>query len=118
MDAELAVEFMQGQRWPDFHEIGVDAGAEQLTEGVLHVMSAAVPKRTIKEKKKTHPWVNDRVVKLVAAKHAAEGTPQEDVKVAECSAGILEEFGAYAAGVRKELQGLPRGSKQWWRRAG
>ena len=118
MDHELAVDLMRSQSWPNVKEAGADASAEEITRGIADVMNTAVPKKNINEKKQTHPWVNSRVLQLVAAKYAAEGTPEEDAKVAECSAGMLEEFGKYAAGVREEMKGLPRGSKKWWRRAG
>ena len=69
----------------------VTEAAEWLTCKVLSVTEDWVPKRTVEEDKGTHPWLNERALKAVNAKHGAEGTIQgKDVSV-RCSEVILEE---------------------------
>jgi hypothetical protein len=91
-----------------------NAAAVMVTETILGYSKKFIPQRLISERKSTHPWLNDRVIKLVAAKRASEGTDFERQRRDECSAGILEEFGKYAAKERNHLSSLPRGAKLWW----
>ena len=66
--------------------------AKTLTEKVLQAVEKWVPKRTVKEKKSMHQWLNERVMKLVAEKHDAEGTEKEKEAAEACSKGVLEEY--------------------------
>jgi hypothetical protein len=54
------------------------------------------------------------VVKLVEAKHAAEGTPAEEEYNKRCSAGIVEEYCKYVSREREALQEMRPGAKGWW----
>ena len=95
---------------------GADANqcAQCLTETISELSRKFIPQRTLKERKSTHPWVNERIIKLVELKQAAEGTANEASRRAQCSAAILDEYGRYIARERKGLQELPRGAKAWW----
>ena len=97
----------------------LDAGdtsevADRMTRLVLSFAESRIPRKTITCQKKSHPWLNDRVVQLVATKHAASGTPHFAEAVQECSKGIVEEFMKYASEARKKLCEAKRGSKLWW----
>ena len=89
-------------------------GADRMKRLVLSYAETRIPRRTITCQKKSHPWLNDRVVQLVAKKHAASGTPDFAEAVQECSKGIVEEFTKYACEARKKLCEAKRGSKLWW----
>ena len=101
-------------KWNFLDTLDPDRGAEKLTETLLKALKEAVPERTLYEKKTTHPWLTEKAVQLVAAKHAAEGTEKEQEAVEECSAGLLEEYLAYVERVRGELATLKPGSKKFW----
>ena len=74
-----------------------------------------IPKRTMLTNEYAHPWINDKVRIMVAAKHAAEGTDKYKEAVRKCSEAIRDEFSKYVARVRKQLLELPPSSKQYWR---
>ena len=78
------------------------------------MLSECVPRRELVEKKRSHPWLTEGVLQLVAAKKAAAGTEQEKEAAAACSAGILAEYWAFVRRVRAELATLKAGSKKWW----
>jgi hypothetical protein len=81
---------------------------------ILELSARFIPKRTLKDRKTTHPWVNDRVVGLVREKRNAEGTEKEEEGRSRYSAGILEEYGKYIARERVKLLEMRRGAKGWW----
>ena len=75
-------------------------GADQLTRMILSSAALRIPQKTITCQRKSHTWLNDRVVELVAKKHAAKGTPDFAEAVLECSKGMAAEFAKYASGMR------------------
>ena len=81
---------------------GVDAniGAEQFTARVLELAGQFIPKRCLHERKSTHPWINETVLRAVREKLAAQGTDLERERQARkhCSACIMEEYCKYVAG--------------------
>ena len=50
---------------------------------------------TLKDRKSTHPWVNDRVLELVRKKRMKVGTQEAKAASQECSRGIKEEYEKY-----------------------
>ena len=105
---------MRNTSWDFLDTTGPDHGAQQLTDTVLELLRRWVPQRQLREKKSTHPWLNERVTQLVEAKKKAEGTTEEVVAAEACSQGVLEEYRAYVARTRAELDTLRAGSKKWW----
>ena len=91
-----------------------DTATTQLTETLLNLLGQCVEKKQLKETKSAHPWVNDTTLKLVAAKHAAAGTPHEAAATKACSDGILKEYQEYVRRAWDDIFRLPRGSKVWW----
>jgi hypothetical protein len=100
--------------WSWLESTDPNSGAQKLTDLILDCARHHIPQRTLREHKSTHPWVNDRVIKLVEAKRAAEGTDREVDCRDRCSAGLLEEYRKYVASERDALRALPRGKKAWW----
>ena len=94
-----------------------DLAQEELTAKILATARKYIPVSTEPIKKSTHPWMNERCLKLVAAKRAAEGTEAYKQRLEECSKGVLEEYQKYVETLRQELKKLPRSSKKWWKLA-
>ena len=69
-----------------------DAGAESITRETLRAAEMFIPRRMLKKRKSTHPWVNDRIVELVRLKQNAAGTEGAGLAMETCSAGIRTEF--------------------------
>ena len=97
--------------------LGIDytsKGTERMTRLVLSCATVRIPKRAITWESKSHPWLNDSIVQLVAKKHAGSGTPDFAEAVQECSKAIGEVSAKYAGEARKKLGDARRGSKLWW----
>ena len=101
-------------KWAYIHEESADVCAEQFTADVLSAAAQYIPKRIIKCRKSTHPWLNDHVLDLVESKKQAWGTDHEKQAQTECSQGILEAYHTHTGKVREELLCAKRGSKKWW----
>lgn len=101
--------------WSCLETMHPDDGAEHFTNTVIREAKCFIPVRTKVERTNTHPWINERCLALVAAKHAAMGTPQLATATAECSDGLLAEYQMFVARTRERLRCLARGSKKWWR---
>jgi hypothetical protein len=97
--------------------MSVDSGAEWLTQKILCAAEKCIPKGKLRERKSTHPWINDRVIELTKKKHDAAGTEEAHKAHEECSAGIKEEYAKYIDKERKRLKDEPRASKGWWSRS-
>ena len=116
MDVDMAQDALAECSWTQVVAGGADAGAQGLADTIMGVMQATMPRRTFTEKKSSHPWLNRRVLDLVARKQLAEGTVDEATAIRACSAGIMEEFQLHTAGVRKDMRSMQRGCKQWWKK--
>ena len=87
-----------------------------MTETILGVAHKIIPMFTLKERKSTHPRLNDEVRSLVKKKCDSEGTPGETEAREACSKGILEASATYAGKEKVQLLQLRRTSKGWWTR--
>ena len=105
---------LQNVDWDFLESCSPDEGAQALIDKVFNLMQACIPRRTFIEKKSSHPWLNDKVEKLVQKRQDAEGTSKEREEAESCSKGILEEYHKHLTRVRSELSTLKPGSKKWW----
>ena len=90
-----------------------DQATAHFTDFLLETARRFVPQELLEEKKRTHPWVNDRCKKALEAKQEAEGSSEYAEETQRCSKVFREEYQDYANTLRKKLKDLPRGSKQW-----
>ncbi len=65
------------QDWSYIETEDTNAAAARLTNEILGIAQERIPKRTLRDKKSTHPWLTDRVIELVQAKQEAVGTDAE-----------------------------------------
>lgn len=91
-----------------------DAAASPFTDMLVGFMARHISKRTLRERKSSHPWINDVALRLIAKKRDAFGTADEQNACDECSAGLRTEFGRHVERTKNDLQRLPRASKPWW----
>ena len=100
-----------------FH-ICPDEGARLIPETLLGHARRCTPKKRIVEQKSTQPWLNEVVLRAVADKKDAEGTPPEKEKAVERSSIVLRAYNGWVSEVHKELASMRQGSKAWWKREG
>jgi hypothetical protein len=100
--------------WDEIVTGQADQAAEALVETILQAAWKHIPRKEIKQRKCSHPWVNSRVLELVKQKHLAAGTPEARTAGEVCSAGVAEEFAKYVEKEKARLKEQPRASKGWW----
>ena len=91
-----------------------DRAEEHFTNTLLEATRRHIPSKKLKERKCTHPWLTEEVLKLVQKKRDAAGTPGEEEAAKECSNALFKEYKAWAQRTKEELASLKRGSKKWW----
>ena len=91
-----------------------DTASIYLANRISDVAELCVPKKQVREKKSTHPWLTNEVEDLVEAKRAAEGTPNEREAAEACSAGTLKQYMEFTKDSARKLSEIPAGSKGWW----
>ena len=91
---------------------------QKLTDYLLETAKVFVPKRVLKQRKSTHPWVNERcrkALEALEATQAVEGSEEHKEAVKTCDRAFQEERQKYEASLKEKLRALPKGSKRWWR---
>ena len=73
-----------------------------------------IPRCSIKEKKSSHPWLNQRSIDAIKRKNDAENTDRFQVETDKCTQVLMEERGRYITTLKEKLVSLPKGSKRWW----
>ena len=61
--------------WDHIADQCTSAAAKRITDTILRSANSCIPLTTLRSRKSSQPWLNDRSAALVDAKRAAEGTP-------------------------------------------
>ena len=107
---------LQEEDWSRISRMTPDNGASTLSETLLRHANCCIQKKRIVEKKTTHPWLSDAVVRAIADKRDAEGTPSEAEKAQACSDKVMTEYNIWVSSVHDDLANMQRGSKAWWKK--
>ena len=113
-DWEKMRDILENVEWAAMNTMTPDTAADYLSNTIISAAEQCIPKRTLQQKKSTHPWLTGEVEELVEAKRAAEGTPHEREAAEACSDGILKKFLEFTSTCAEKLQQLRAGSKGWW----
>ena len=100
--------------WSAMDEKDADAAAEYMTTTLMMNAERLIEKKTIRFRKSTHPWVNERVREAVRAKQLAQTREESRAAAAECSSVIRSERERWTSRVQEEMRSLPSSSKLWW----
>ena len=68
---------------------------------------------TLRTKKSSHPWLNDRPIALVDAKRTVVGTPFKKEATLACSAAAA--YHDYTARTAQKMRCIKPSSKLWWK---
>ena len=77
-------------------------------------MEVCILQRMQRVRKTSHPWLTEKAVQAVAAKHEAAGTAAESSTAERCSKVLLEEREAHREQTCRKLNGMAKGCKQYW----
>ena len=72
-------------QWSQLLNVDANSGAQRLTQAILELAAYYIPQRILRERKSTHPWITEAVLKKVLDKRAAEGTEKEQECRKKCS---------------------------------
>jgi hypothetical protein len=111
-DWDSLKEDLMNEDWSFFDHYGASEAAEELTLRILNAARKHIPQREIYTNKRSHPWLTDEIVELVALKRATEGTDRYEGAVRTCSENIMDEHRSYAEKSRQKLLEARRGSRQ------
>ena len=78
--------------------------AQWITDSILRSARSCIPLTTLRSRKSSHPWLNDRSVALIDAKRAAERTPLEKETTPACSAGLAAAHLDYTARTAQKMR--------------
>ena len=107
-------DMLSAKPWEDMQTIHVNDAAVLFNKAIQECAEHCIPRRVLRERKSTHPWLTDAVETLVQQKNDAEGTPNERDAAEQCSAGILASFRRYTRKCAEQLRSLIPSSKAWW----
>ena len=62
--------------WSYIDKCSASESAARMTNLILSCAERHIPRKQICTKKKSHPWLTEKIVQLVADKHAATGTTE------------------------------------------
>ena len=116
-DWDRLVDSIEEDDWCGLEDPSVDEAAVSFTKRMRAIIDEAIPQKVIKENKGSHPWIDDHVLASVQDRNEAQGTEREAAAAAECSEVMLHARLSYQERTKRELQELPPGSKQWWKRS-
>ena len=111
---ELKEADLRDTDWSYIDKCSASESVARTTNLILSCAERHFPRKKICTKKKSHPWLTEKIVQLVAEKHAATGTTEYEAAVKACSAGTLSEYNLYTLDARKKLLEAKSGSKRWW----
>ena len=121
------------QTWNFLKTASVDEGAQELTDIILDTAKKFIPKRKIKQKKSSHPWLTEACREAVSRKNDLEAellqkiqSPESEEEAHDLEARLQdaiqvsnktmsEAFELHVEKTREKINSLPRGSKEWWR---
>ena len=88
-------DMLSTQPWEEMTEMNASDAADFLGKTIQESAEHCIPRRELRERKSTHPWLTAETEILVQEKNDAEGTPSEREAAEKCSAGILAGFLEY-----------------------
>ena len=97
-------DMLSAKPWEDMQRMHANDAAVFFNTAIQECAEQCIPRRELKERKSTHPWLDDAVESLVKQKTDAEGTPNEREAAEKCSAGILASFKEYTRKCAEQLR--------------
>ena len=90
---------------------------DTFTTYLLKLCKRFIPVVRIVSRNSSHPWLNDRCIRLVRDKQDAEGTAAFERLRDICSTGLKEEYDKYIQKTKSKITASSSSSKRWWKLA-
>ena len=101
--------------WGCLRQGTAEDALNQFHEILWMILIKNIPRRAIKCKKSSHPWLNARCRMAIQRKNEAEKTDTFVQENQKCTEILHQERAKYVESLKKKLASLPRSNKQWWR---
>ena len=92
----------------------IDTIIAETSRTILDIARQHIPRKTIKERKGSHPWLDADCLHAIRRKRASDGTVLSEEATRTCTATIADAYTKYIEKKKAELRALKRGSKKWW----
>ncbi len=107
---------LKGAEWAKFLvEDEPDLSVQRFCDHLRAACDRHIPRKTISNKPKSHPWIDDECMEVIQAKCTATGTEEFRRREVECAEVLSKKFVSYQQELKDKIQSLPRSSKQWWK---
>ena len=93
----------------------MDEAVDRFYEVLESAIKEYVPCSEIGQSKSDLPWFNEKCKQAINEKHAAENMENYLLVASRCQAVLTEEHNRYRTQLKRRLEQLPRGSKEWWK---
>ena len=104
--------------WRSVLALSADEAAEKMVDLITEKVNNCIPRKWIKDKVWSHPWLNDNCRRALQRKRDAFGTCNFERLRDECSRTYLDAHSAYIAKTTARLKELSPSSRGWWRLSG
>ena len=105
------------EAWACLQNVDVNTSTFDFAGRLRELVYHTIPKRVMVDVKGTHPWIDQRLLRLVAARNRALGTPEEQRAIQTCSEEMLAARKDYERRTKIALLEMSPGSKAWWKKS-
>ena len=116
-DWERLQDMLDDTCWDHLRSLSTTVATKWVTNTVLRAAETCIPLTTLRARKSSHPWLDDRAVALVDAKLGPQGTPLEMETTLACCVGLAAEYHDYLVRIAQKMRDLKPSSKLWWKKA-
>ena len=99
--------------WDHLRSLSTTDAAKWVTDTVLRVARSCIPLTTLRARKSTHPWFNDRGPCIRPA--GCTGTPMEMETMLACGAELPAQYRDFIFRTAQKMRELKLSSKLWWK---
>ncbi len=82
---------------------------------ILDFSRRHIPRKTISERKGSHPWLDEACLRAIQRKHECSGLASFEDAARACTNTISAAHAVFIDKKKAELRSLKRGSKKWWK---
>ena len=119
--------------WNVLSQKDASEAADYLTNRILEAAKTFIPQRILKDRKSTHPWVDERCEEALARKNHLEALQIESLstfpgfetielldrqfqeETRRCNEIFSQAYDEFIQKTREEIKSLPKSAKKWWR---
>lgn len=107
---------LQHAHWNFMRTLPFDEAISEFISFVLKTSERFIPRRVIREHRRSHPWMTQRGVDALARKAAAQHSSNFHEIAMECGEVIRDELATHVAKTKSKLSSLKGSvSRRWWR---